>query len=121
MRGLCSCVLKLECIGDDFNFVLRSFGMRPKPQPWVARIIGLDPKYEVAREFQRGQKDYAEANRVGSRGVYLFFFLDRPGIYEVFERVTRNKSRRYFGLLENGRDNLREITKEEVLCALKEC
>lgn len=94
--------LSLECIGDDGTRALQRFarltgesGTTAGMTPWVARIIGTDPKFKLKREFLQGDRSYAEANGVGSRGVMLHFWL-KPGVYEVFERVGWSRSRRYF-------------------------
>lgn len=118
-------VLKLECIGDNSaalcrlaQGILRTAGMEenarlfaPVPGPWVARITGPDPRFGFAREFLRGQKDYSEANSVGSRGVYLYFALP-PGIYEVNDLVSWKRTDRYFCRVEG--EKIYRISKEEV-------
>jgi len=117
-------VLRLEIIGDDYYAHQRQkdakgghryekyqerFGA-DKVHPWIARIVGLCPKYGFKREFLSGQKDYSLANSIGSRGVYEYFVLD-PGIYEVHERITWKRSRRYF-IRVDGCDII-EISKED--------
>ena len=84
---------------------------RDKARPWVARITGLCATYGLKREFIRGQKDYSRANSIGSRGIYEYFALD-SGIYEVHERTTWKKTRRYFIRVENAQ--IEEIDKKEV-------
>ena len=117
-------VLKLEIIGDNY-FAYCKFAQRPNPRyernvhqmtkkgmrPWVARITGTDPRFGLAREFLQGQKDYSQANSVGSRGVCLYFPL-KDGIYEVNERITWKKARRYFIRVEDAQTI--EISREEV-------
>lgn len=99
-------VLKLEVIGDNYRQHLRAietgkapmphmaqylqalrFG-RPDLQPWAARLN------DTGREFVTGMRDYADANGIGSRGVYEYFALS-PGLYEVNECVRLGKARRY--------------------------
>lgn len=121
-------VLKLEIIGDNYfaykrdlangnareNPRVEKYGEmmgRDQTRPWVARIGGLDDKYGFRREFQRGQKDYSRANSIGSRGVYEYFALN-DGIYEIHERVTWKRTRRYFVRVEGA--GIIEISKEEV-------
>jgi len=118
--------LRLECIGDDTNALFQLgrrtypdaalLGRDPMPKPWVARITGLDPKYGLAREFLRGQKDYTDANSTGSRGVFLTYWLPE-GIYEVYERTGWKSERRFFCRSEQGR--LVRMTQEEVLAWLE--
>jgi len=117
-------VLKLEVIGDNY-FAYRKFAQRPSPRyernvyqmtkksmrPWVARITGTDPQFGLAREFLQGQKDYSQANSVGSRGIYLYFPL-KDGIYEVNERLTWKRTRRYFIRVEDAQTT--EISREKV-------
>lgn len=86
-------------------------------RPWVARLTGLDARFGFARTFQRGQKDYSEANSVGSRGVYLHFPLEM-GLYEVFALVTWTRSRRYF-IRVDADAAITEISKEEVIRCLQ--
>jgi len=114
-------VLKLEFIGENRDAKCRLMDAQLKAlgvdlgytsdKPWVARITGLDAKYGLARQFLRGQKDYSQANSVGSRGVYLYFAL-KDGFYEVYEHLTWKRARRYFIRVENM--EITEITREEV-------
>lgn len=112
--------LRLECIADDLYQELRGFPDRQKlaPQPWVARIIGVSYQ-RMGREFLRGLKDYTYANSVGSRGVYLTFWLQEDDLYEVFRRESWSRHRRYFvvpdksGIVEIG-------DKEDALTWLKD-
>jgi hypothetical protein len=84
----------------------------PKKHPWIARIVGLDSRYTFKREFLRGQKDYSRANSIGSRGVYLYYPL-KAGVYEVNERLTWKKARRYFVRVVGS--EFFEVGREEVL------
>jgi hypothetical protein len=126
-------VLRLELIADNEyqHKKLIERGKAPHPhlrqyvkilcdtpqgsRPWCARLIGLDPQYGFKREFQRGQKDYSRANSVGSRGVFVYYPL-KPGIYEVNERLTWKRMRRYFIHVEGV--EITEISREEVLACL---
>jgi len=91
--------LRLECIADDLLQTARAlprlFGKGGPSGPWVARLTGLTPT-NFQREFLRGMKDYSQANSVGSRGVYLTFWLDSNDIYEVYHRTAWKNDRRYF-------------------------
>jgi hypothetical protein len=127
-------VLALEIIGDNYFAYKRDLANgkarenprveryaemmgRDKARPWVARIVGFDKKYGFKREFQRGQRDYSKANSIGSRGVYEYFAL-KPGIYEVHERLTWKRTRRYFCRVQEA--EIIEINREEVEeCLLK--
>lgn len=119
--------LGLEAIGDDAvaaERMCRRAGTRFGPRrtshlrlerPWVARIAGLCPRYEFAREFQRWQKDYRNANKRGSRGVFVYYHLP-PGLCEINELVAHGKSRRYFARIADL--SLAEIEKGEVIQCL---
>jgi hypothetical protein len=74
-------ILKLEYIAENYFAYKKqaevihepteryaSYMGRDKSRPWVARIDGLDSIYGLARTFMKGQIDYSNANRVGSRG-----------------------------------------------------
>ena len=124
-------IIKLEAIGDNLRrlseemmkgnatagrFVGRLRGrmfreaILPR-RPWVAKILGRDERYGLARQFVKRQVDYSESNSTGSRGVYYYYHLDE-GIYEVNELVSWNNERRYF--LRSGSGEVTEISKEEV-------
>lgn len=118
-------VLKLEIIGDNYYAAQKEAPDKARYQgkyermlspdkirPWVARIAGFDHTYRFKREFQRGQKDYSLANSVGSRGVFIYYAL-KPGVYEIHERLTWKKTRRYFIHVEG--DSITEIDEVEVV------
>jgi hypothetical protein len=85
-------MLQLECIGDDTAQLL---GVR-WTQPWVAELTGFSKQHRYRRLFLRGQKDYTQANSMGSRGVYEHFLLEPGRVYEVYARLTWHRSDRYF-------------------------
>lgn len=99
-------LLKLEAIG--YSAWKKSCSLPEilstgqKKRCWVARITGYDPKYGYKREFVRGQVEYAESNSVGSRGVFIYYFLD-PGVYQVNAPVSWRNDERYFILSEHGK------------------
>jgi hypothetical protein len=117
-------VLALEIIADNLYAARRTSDQASakearygemlgsdKARPWVARLTGICPKYGFAREFMRGQKDYSQANSIGSRGVKEYFPLD-PGVYEVHERLTWKRTRRYFIRVQD--TQIVEIDRDEV-------
>ncbi len=119
-------VLRLEAIGSTYNDQVRAMAgqldcalggnvptaLRLKLRaPWVARIVGPDPKWGLKREFVGHKRDYAEANGFGSRGVMHVYLLP-PGVYEARELVSWARDRRYFVRSEAGA--LSEISREEV-------
>lgn len=116
--------IKIEAIGDDVDQLLRFFtgltnalepGLgdvtfgKPKKSYWVAQITGVDPKYKYARTFLRGKKDYAHANRKGSRGVYVYYLLESGNVYEV----KKSSKRRFFCIVDDEGDII-EVDKEYV-------
>lgn len=121
--------LRLEAIGDDTVDAARRFagfchalgvggeisgtGWR---RPWVAEITGRDPRYQYSRKFLDGQKDYSEANSIGSRGVYVYYHLEPGRIYEVNDLATWRRTDRYFCRVEDGR--VIRMAEEEVLACL---
>lgn len=104
-------VLRLEIIGDTYYSRPARLDDSPKTRattrryesalgynktrPWVAKIIGRSNQFGYERKFMRGQKDYQDANSVGSRGVFCYYPLD-SGVYEIHERVSWKRTRRYF-------------------------
>lgn len=80
-------------------------------KPWVARITGFDEQFGLVREFIKGQKDYSQANSVGSRGIYLYYPL-KDGVYEVNKRISWRHGRRYFILVVSS--EIVEVSREEV-------
>lgn len=103
----------LECIGDDAHYrpIQRVSDLRPL-RPWIARIEGFCPQYEFIRNFQDGSKDYRDANKRGSRGIWMYYHLP-PGVFEVHEIVGYGKSIRYFIEVQNLAHH--KIEKPEVL------
>lgn len=83
----------------------------PPRRPWVARIVGSDPRFKYQREFIKGTKDYSEASGTGNRGVYYWFTLEN-GIYEVHSHASWKHQRRYFVRVIDS--EITEIKKEEV-------
>jgi hypothetical protein len=81
-----------------------------KSQPYVARLNGTGSEGEFSKVFIHGYLDYSKSNSKGSRGIYKTYFLD-DGLYEVFERVTWQRSRMYYLMIANGQKT--EMTLEE--------
>jgi hypothetical protein len=121
-------VLKLEFIGENYFSYKRKatqkseamerygeFLGRDKSRPWVASISGFDEENRPVREFVRGQIDYSQASKNGSRGVFIYYPL-KDGIYEVNDRQSWTTVQRYFVLVENG--VITEIAKEAAIQCL---
>jgi hypothetical protein len=88
-------ILKLERIGEIPSSIRRLMGGGP-PMPWVAEITGSHPRFGLHREFLPFNKDFEEANGVGSRGVNAIYVLESGKAYEVFQRTSWKGSRRFF-------------------------
>jgi hypothetical protein len=125
--------LKIEAIGDN-GYQLMELGKRvlneaipgageivvgnfPK-RAWVAKIVGKSKKYKFDRVFVRGKKDYSQANSVGSRGIYIWYFLEPGFFYEVSEPVSWKNTNRFFCKVDC-EGNIIKISEEEVLLCLK--
>jgi hypothetical protein len=116
-------VLRIEFIGENY-YAYKKQATIPheaterykgylgcnQSRPWVKQIT-KDTQGRLMREFMNGQIDYSKANSTGSRGIFLYFYLP-PGIYEVNERVSWTRVRKYFIRVE--RTEIQEITQEEV-------
>lgn len=127
-------IIAFEAIGDDADglnkamrrvsrqveAILPGYGalLSPGPRngPWVAEITGLDPVYRFARRFVCGQKDYTNANSIGSRGVMVHFVVDEGPVYEASCRTSWRKGRRYFFRVVDGREI--ELDEAEVRACL---
>ncbi len=125
-------LLSMEVIGDNTNARLRDaqqmarcfggatagrlFDLGPNRQPWVAQILGIYTSGKFRRNFLRGQKDYSQANSMGSRGVYLRFLLS-PGVYQVHRKLSWKSERTYFARCFGG--EVAEITEQEATEWLK--
>ena len=78
-------------------------------RPWVARIVGADPVFGLAREFVDGLTDHTNAR--GNTGITKSFFLE-DGYHEVNEIVSAKYDRRYFIRVADGAFG--EVPKQEV-------
>lgn len=92
----------------------RTFSSRPKP--WVAKIIGLHPRYSFTREFVKAVYDYTYAAKSG-KGQTMYWFVP-PGIYEVYYPTSWKHETRYFVRVTDEGDVI-EISRDEVLECLK--
>lgn len=102
--------LMLEAIADN----LRNTGLGGgfKSRCWVAQIFGSDGNGGWARAFINGARDYARSNSVGSRGIYINYFLEEGPIYEVSSPQSWRSTERYFLRIINGQE--KRMTKQEV-------
>ena len=103
--------LRQRCRGADAALIGADF---PRHWvPWVARLTAYHPWYGYEREFLRGQKDYSDANSVGSRRVWYYYTLRQGEVYEANQQLSRRKRGvRVFLTVLDGKAV--EITEEEV-------
>jgi hypothetical protein len=94
-----------------------TFGGAPSPG-WVAEITGFDSKYKYARSFLAFKKDYSRANSKGSRGIFAEYILEEGKIYEVKQKETWTKIKRYFCIVKDWQ--IVEIDEMEVILCLNE-
>ena len=99
--------IKLERIGDE---VLGS-------PCFCAEITGLHPKFKFERRFLKPNRDYSQANRTGSRGVYDYFNLDEGKIYDIKSPQSWKSVDRYYCRIEGGR--IVRMDEDEVYRCLK--
>jgi hypothetical protein len=120
--------IKLERIGDDRDYAFdlgraqadavfpglgnMVFGKRKFCKAWCAEVIGFHEQYKFARTFLKPNRDYTEANSMGSRGVYDYFNLENGKIYDISSPSSWKKVDRYYCRVEN--NQMRRITENEV-------
>lgn len=104
--------LKLEAIGDNVPEMAKIH------RPWVAEITGWRGGRWFERDFLGGQKDYSEANSVGSRGVHIYYHLREGRIYEIYDMRSWRDHRRYFCTVSGGQ--IVQMDAEEVQAAMIE-
>lgn len=101
--------------------LIRGTGLRhpPRPNPWVARIVGTDSHWGLKRVFVKGVYDYTYARKSGGRGTFVYWFLS-PGIYEVFYPTSWNPNRDVRQFIYVGEDGtIKTIERGEVVECLK--
>ena len=96
-------VLKLERIGNPGQ------GFQPA---WVDHVTGIGPQ-QIIKQRIRGNVDYSQANSVGSRGVYEYFFLQEQEVYHVSSPETWKRADQYFCRIDQG--EIVRMSMEEVV------
>lgn len=99
-------VLKIEIIGNP------RLGFQPA---WVRHLTDIGPG-RLIWEYMHGQADYSQANSVGSRGVYKYFFLKETELYQVAAPQSFRRTKHYFCRVMHGQ--IEEISMEEVIACL---
>lgn len=79
-------VLKIEKIGNP------RLGF---PPCWVDIVTDISPQGMV-KDRMKGQFDYSESNSVGSRGVYIRYFIQAGEMYHVSSPRNFKRSDQYF-------------------------
>lgn len=86
-------IVRLEKIGNP------GVGMLPC---FVNEVLGFGPK-GLEEISLRGQVDYSQANSVGSRGVYVFYFLEENRIYHVSSPKSWKKIDEHYCFVKKGK------------------
>lgn len=113
-------VIKLENIGDDQYWARHTrsqlaYKNRVRRPPAYVAALGWDGS-DIVKTFLRGQRDYSDANGVGSRGVCTYYILTEGYVYEVHQHLTWKRSRTYWCRIENS--DITEMTFTEALAWL---
>lgn len=98
-------LLKLERIGNG--------SPQGGTNPYCKRIKAVGRDGFIVTEFMKFNRDYTDANGVGTRGVYDYYILP-PGIYEILEAVSWKKSRKYYLFIDDGYSE-QEMNYEEAI------
>ncbi|MBU2395700.1 MAG: hypothetical protein KKH70_20390 [Gammaproteobacteria bacterium] len=102
-------VIKIEQIGNPRRGFPSSFIKK-----WTG--FGLNRIEEVVVQ---GQRDYSNANSVGSRGVFKYYFLSEGGIYHVSSPESWNRTDEYYCQVVNN-DIIRMDFEEALKCLEKQ-
>jgi hypothetical protein len=104
--------------GFKAAFAAERIGDGPGSNPWLAEIVGHDPKYEYRRAFLPARRDYLDSNSKGTRGVMHRWVLSPNAVYEAYTPISWGKSRRFF-LRVTADGGTEEITREQVDARLR--
>src|SRR3990167_7011183 len=97
---------------------IRGVAWASRPKPWVARLLGLDPRWGFNRQFIKGVYDYSYVRtKNAGRGIYIYFALP-PGFYEVYYPTSWKRERHYFVRVDET-GQVREIERDEIIECLK--
>lgn len=80
---------------------------------YCKRIKAIGRDGFLITEPMKFNRDYSNANSVGSRGVYDYYIL-RPGVYEILEALSWKRSRKYY-LFVSDNYNMEEMNYEEAI------
>lgn len=95
--------LRLEKIGNPGVGILPCF---------VNEVLGFNSS-GLEEVSLKGQVDYSQANSVGSRGVYVFYFLKEGRIYHISSPKSWKKIDEYYCFVKKGK--IIRLSFEQVL------
>ncbi|MFA6851338.1 MAG: hypothetical protein WCS30_13430 [Selenomonadaceae bacterium] len=104
-------LLKLERIGDGSH--------RGKFTPYCKKVLGVYRNGFVKTEEMKPNRDYSNANSVGTRGVYDYYILAPGEVYEVMEVESWTRAAKYYLYVDHD-GNLQKKSYEEALKCLSE-
>ena len=99
--------LKIELIGNPKQ------GFSPA---WVKRIIDFNNSGLETQEL-KAHTDYTNANSVGSRGSFKYYFLAEEALYHVSSPLSWKRTDEYYCKVSNG--EIIRLTFEEMLQCLE--
>lgn len=84
-------------------------------QPWAARILGLDQRFSLSREFLPHLKDYSDAASYSNRvvDIKLQFIFKVGWFVEVCDNASKGERRTYYHV--ESATSLKEVSVKEVL------
>ena len=100
--------LKLENIGLD---------MPTHRRPYCKQVITIGKNGFLVTRPMQYNRDYAEANSVGSRGIFDYYVLHHNALYEINEPVTWKRCDHYYLYIDPNGDEYK-MTREEVMICL---
>lgn len=128
----------LEAIGDDLYQACRERGWRRLPDrlfneilvkrmgrvlltgerrpPWRVDELVAVAGEDFVRESVRGQRDWSQANGMGSRGIYIRFLLQEDRIYEIHGLAAYGAPFVRYIRVADG--ETRPLSREQALCLL---
>jgi hypothetical protein len=99
-------VLKIEDIGNNERHIIPS-------RAWVKELYIKETvlSYHIEERWVKANSyDYSEANSVGSRGVYKYYWLEEGGIYQINSPESWGRSDNYYCLVINS--EIKRVSKE---------
>ena len=101
-------LLKLERLGNGSP---RSTG-----NPYCKQVIKLADDGFFVTIPMKFNRDYSQANSVGTRGVYDYYVLKPGRLYEIQEILSWKRMRRYYLFLHSNGDETTMTYEEAIEC-----